>query len=73
MKFNCGPSERQRKQNARDRWCRWHRWFAWFPVRIGENDCRWLEHVERQADGIHGAGLIFEWTPYDFKYRALTN
>ena len=27
----------------------WHLWFAWYPVRVGDNDCRWLEFVCRKA------------------------
>jgi hypothetical protein len=42
-------------------------------VRIGSNDCRWLETVERRAEGVHSAGLIFEFTPYGFTYRSLIN
>lgn len=70
MKFNCGPTERQRRQSARDRWCVWHRWFAWFPVRVGPRDCRWLETVERRADEVY-EGFFFEFTPDDFRYRAI--
>ncbi len=71
MKFDCGPTERERKQAARDRWCTWHRWFAWFPVRVGPRDCRWLEYVERRADYVV-SGHIYEFAPFDCKYRALT-
>lgn len=45
MKFNC------------DKWkCKleWHRWFAWYPVKIAENDCRWLEYVERKGSIMAG-------------------
>jgi len=73
MKFNCGPTQAERRQQARDRFCVWHRWFAWFPVRVGSGDCRWLETVERCAGGVHSAGLIFEFTPYNFTYRPANN
>lgn len=40
------------KRNNRDK-SRWHKWFAWHPVVI-ENDCVWLETVERRIDyGIY--------------------
>lgn len=73
MKFNCGPTQDERRRQERDRFCVWHKWFAWFPVRVGTNDCRWLEMVERRAKGVHRAGLIFEFTPYGFTYRAPLN
>ena len=47
MQFNCG---RERLDGVVDRakhW--WHPWFAWFPVRVGKNDCRWLEIVWRKG------------------------
>lgn len=73
MRLNCGPTKNERRQDARNQFCKWHRWFAWFPVRVGSGDCRWLEHVERRAKGIHEAGLMFEFTPYEFTYRPITN
>lgn len=75
MKLNCGPSaeerDRQARRKAREYWCNWHRWFAWFPVRIGENDCRWLEYVDRQAGGVM-EGQIFRYVPYGLTYRSST-
>lgn len=75
MKLSCGPDQdtrrQRRRQKARDYWLNWHRWFAWYPVRIKEGDCRWMEFVERKADRVGAFGMIFEWTPYDFSYRAL--
>jgi hypothetical protein len=41
MKFNCA---------SRDYKIVWHDWFAWFPVSVAENDCRWLETVDRRAN-----------------------
>ncbi|MBO0129139.1 hypothetical protein [Agrobacterium burrii] len=73
MKFNCGPTQQERRQQVRDRYCVWHKWFAWFPVRVGNHDCRWLETIERKAGAVTSAGLIFEFTPCDFKYRPITN
>lgn len=43
MKFRCGES----RKDYIKRMGQWHRWFAWYPVRVGENDCRWLEFVWR--------------------------
>lgn len=52
MKFNCGLTGDAKEAAARaerDKLKVWHRWFAWYPVRVGQNDCRWLEYVERRA------------------------
>lgn len=50
------------------KWATWRRWFAWYPVRIGKNDCRWLEYVECKGT-IYGsiAGCFVEW-----QYREAT-
>lgn len=70
MKLNCGPTEQERKQEARDRYCHWHRWFAWFPVRVGSRDCRWLEFVDRRARFV-GDVFMFENAPCQCEYRPL--
>lgn len=51
MKINCGLSPKSRralKEIEAARLREWHDWFAWYPVRMGDNDCRWLETVERK-------------------------
>jgi hypothetical protein len=70
MKFDCGLTAEERCSVCRDYWTQWRPWFSWFPIRVGPNDCRWMEVVERKAGDVHGAGFIFEFTPYDFSYRA---
>lgn len=30
----------------------WQHWFAWYPVKVGFDDVRWLEMVERRSMGI---------------------
>lgn len=45
----------------------WHRWFAWYPVRVGENECRWLEYVERRGIDYHCDETGSWW---DDEYRA---
>jgi len=45
MKFNCGKSRKERIERLE----KWHRWFAWKPIKIGPQDCRWLEFVERKG------------------------
>lgn len=63
MKLNCGLS-RETKERQREEWAEreaarlveWHDHFAWWPIRMGDNDCRWLEAMERRVvyvdDGI---------------------
>lgn len=50
MKFNCGPSFAERHNRKQQ----WHKWFAWRPIRLNENDCRWLEYVERKINYSFG-------------------
>lgn len=71
MKINCGRPRHQRREDAKAYLCCWHRWFAWFPVRVGRNDCRWLEYVERKAGYVHDGGLLYEFSPGDCVYRAI--
>jgi hypothetical protein len=64
MKFNCGP--RTKKPDSR---LTWHRWFAWYPVRISDNDCRWLETVDRRGNQEYyydgGTYWQYEYRPLD--------
>jgi hypothetical protein len=45
MKFNCGKSYSETHQKLKN----WHEWFAWYPVKVADNDCRWLEKVQRKG------------------------
>lgn len=44
MKVNCGRGPIAEAKY----YLNWHPVFAWWPIRVGENDCRWLEIVERK-------------------------
>ena len=56
MKLDCGLApwkqcELDRAQRLKDADIAeqtWVRYFTLFPTRIGDNDCRWLEWVERK-------------------------
>lgn len=57
MRLNCGLSPETKRDLKKDREdkkfreaIQWHKWFAWYPVQIGDNDCRWLETVERRSE-----------------------
>lgn len=68
MRLNCGPTKEQAHAALTLRLCNWHRCFAWLPVRVGPNDCRWLEVVERKYAFV---GRLFN-TPLDPEYRAIS-
>jgi hypothetical protein len=62
MKLNCGVPRSVK-------WLLkfgWHTWYAWHPVRVGDNDCRWLENVHRRLVSL---------PDYDTKweYEAISN
>lgn len=60
MKISCGPSWETKFKAKHE----WHRWFAWHPVRIGDNNCRWLEFVGRKGrfwDCMGHGGWIWEY------------
>jgi hypothetical protein len=62
MKFNCPPATK--KPDSR---LAWHDWFAWFPVRVADNDCRWLEKVSRRGNmEYYGDGGSY----WKFEYKA---
>jgi len=54
MKLNCGDSPETKREKARKQFSleikTGIKVFAWWPVRIGDNDCRWLEYVNRKLD-----------------------
>lgn len=43
----------------------WHFWFAWHPVRLDDNEVRWMEIVGRKA--IYYYGEFSRW-----EYRSAT-
>lgn len=53
------------KRTPKDRTL-WYKWFAWFPVRINDNECIWLETVERKE--IPKDYVTFDdWTRYEYR------
>jgi hypothetical protein len=63
MKFDCGSSTK--KSDSR---LTWHPWFAWYLVRISDNDCRWLETVDRRGNMEYYYGGDNYWK---YEYRPL--
>jgi hypothetical protein len=58
MKFDCGLTETSRIAKVMHKTAKlnielsdgggWKKYFLWFPVTMKDNDCRWLEWVERR-------------------------
>ncbi len=55
MKLNCGKTpetkEREREERIEQRAYELGQWrwkFAWFPIRMDDNDCRWLEWYQER-------------------------
>lgn len=44
MKFECGKRKRLKKAAEKQ----WHPYFAWHRIKLGFEDCRWMEFVERR-------------------------
>lgn len=49
MKFDCGPTPGERRFSKQAALRFWHPWFAWKPIRVGSNECYWLETIERKG------------------------
>jgi hypothetical protein len=71
MRFNCGPSQNERARRALEEEDlikagkhprqQWRPFFALWPVRVGENDCRWLETVEMRERRFLGYHCAHYW------------
>lgn len=73
MRFNCGltDEEKTRRNCTKERFEQLSRecellkdrgtaWFAWYPVRVGEEDCRWLETVCLYYQDVYVAGERYD-------------
>lgn len=47
----------------------WHTKFTWLPIRLGPNDCRWLETLERKGT-IHKASGWADSAHWSWEWRA---
>lgn len=59
MKFK-GPLSFEARETLRSQW---NPWFAWRPVRVGVDEFRWLEKVERRR--------IMDWFGGQWEYRVI--
>ncbi len=63
MRFNCGPTWAEQEAISKD----WHPFFAIWPRRVGSNDCRSFEWIERrkvyksERRPPPYAGYSYEW------------
>ncbi len=79
MKFKCGLTEDTKARlnheallEALKKWNDWHDVFAWLPIKIADNDCRWLETVECRYRDLDIYNVLL-WGKYAFhspEYRA---
>lgn len=59
MKINCDASELKAKK--------WNKIFTLWPRKVGPNDCRWLEYIERKRlQSYNPVASCFAW-----EYRAI--
>jgi hypothetical protein len=52
MKWDCDKRKREKVRKLTERLtklCEWHNVFAWLPVKVADNDCRWLETVQEKV------------------------
>ena len=54
MKFDCGPTWEEKLRADKEWRSNWHNWFALIPRRVGPNECRWLEIIERKGESYEG-------------------
>lgn len=53
MRFSCGPTRYEENRRLYHKLKEWHKWFAWYPVRLDENQCAWLETIERKYNTVY--------------------
>lgn len=63
MKFNCGMTRAEAHREYAWTIAQWHDVFAFFPIRVGPEECRWLEVVQRR--NVHWNAMNPVW-----EYRA---
>lgn len=68
MRFNCGPTlaDRIEASNRRDQEWHWH--FTLIPRRVGNNQCVWLERIQRKGTLHEVRGLrIHTWWSWEYR------
>ena len=71
MKFNCDRRAEARRKAwiaKREAQKRWHPYFTWLPTRVGYDDCRWLEWIERKRS--FEQGYVYASSYWYWEYRA---
>ena len=62
MKLNCGKTL---DEWAEDKY-EWHKKFVIFPRKVGREDCRWLEIIERRLVRLH-YGYENIWKEWEYR------
>ena len=73
MKFECGKKARLKREaaeRAAAKRAQWHPWFAWHRVKVGTEDCRWLETVERRRVKHTCVGYDYDFGYYEYTTEA---
>ena len=74
MKFNCGLTWAEKIAINNELRQQWHKWFALIPRRVENEECRWLEYIERKGEsymrvvGIQTGMRVKRWR---YEYRVL--
>lgn len=73
MKINCGPSPEAKREAAKvESWRlqKWHDFYAVWPRRVGENDCRCFELIERKGTYNHGGWDSCSYWTWEYRSKA---
>ena len=54
MKFNCGKTIQKRVKDKEQWRNNWHKWFALIPRKVGPEECRVFEYIERKGESYTG-------------------
>jgi hypothetical protein len=72
MKLDCGLTKKTKEKLKIEKLSNWHTKFAWLPIRIGDNDCRWLEHYERKGKFLLYPDYYGYWS-WEYKFNGSEN
>lgn len=75
MRWDC-DKRKERRLAKREALKEWHPVFVLFPHKVAENDCRWLETIERRKVWYRGWILVPDMKPYEgwksrWEYRSV--
>ena len=71
MKFNCGPTRKEKRLAKIEKKQKWHTWYAWHPVRVG-HECFWLEEVLRKGLYFPSGNCGIGFWAYSYRAKGTT-